>query len=223
MATVKNSINNKAQDLTIDPGASGDSFVQFNINGTGEFKIGVDDDASDAFKISQGSALGTTDTFVMSAAGERTMPLQPAFLAYNSSTLLNVTGDNTSYTVAFDSKIYDQNSDYNTGTYTFTAPVTARYKVSIITNLGGCTASHNSSQIDLVTSNRSYASLSSFSPAAVKTVWGTMSLNATLEVDMDAADTAYVVVNVQGGTKVIVITGGASSTIYSLFSATLIC
>ena len=42
MAT-KNSLNNKSQELTIDPGASGDSFLQFNINTTGEFRIGVDD------------------------------------------------------------------------------------------------------------------------------------------------------------------------------------
>ena len=80
MAT-KNSIDNAVQDLTIDPGATGDSFIQFDINATGEFRIGVDDASGDAFVIAQGSALGTNDTFVMTAAGERTMPLQSAFLA----------------------------------------------------------------------------------------------------------------------------------------------
>ncbi|MDC7243658.1 MAG: hypothetical protein PQJ44_06955 [Sphaerochaetaceae bacterium] len=83
---------------TIDPGASGDSFVQFDINTTGEFRVGVDDDG-DAFKISQGSALGTNDTFIMSAAGERTMALQPAFLAYLGTTDSNVTGDATVFTL----------------------------------------------------------------------------------------------------------------------------
>lgn len=47
MAT-KNSIGNKSQDLTLDPGASGDSFVQFDINGTGKFRVGVDDNAADS-------------------------------------------------------------------------------------------------------------------------------------------------------------------------------
>ncbi len=36
-----NALNKKSQELTVDPGASGDSFVQFDINATGEFRIGV--------------------------------------------------------------------------------------------------------------------------------------------------------------------------------------
>ena len=102
-----NAINNKSGELTIDPGASGDSFVQFDINGTSEFRIGVDD-TDDSFRISQGSALGTNDTFVMTAAGEITMPLQSAFSAYNSSDDLNATGDGTSFTCEFDTEIFDQ-------------------------------------------------------------------------------------------------------------------
>ena len=38
-----NAINNQSAELTIDPGASGDSFIQFDINTTGEFRVGVDD------------------------------------------------------------------------------------------------------------------------------------------------------------------------------------
>jgi len=82
-----NSIDNQSESLTIDPGASGDSFVQFDINATGEFRIGVDD-TDDSFRVSQGSALGTNDTFIMTDAGEKTTPLQPAFLAYVGSTLV---------------------------------------------------------------------------------------------------------------------------------------
>ena len=68
--------------VIVDPGASGDSFIQFNINTTAEFRIGVDDDDGDSFKISQGSALGTNDTFVVTSSGEITIPLQPSFQAY---------------------------------------------------------------------------------------------------------------------------------------------
>lgn len=55
--------------ITIDPGASGDSFVQYNINSTGEYRLGVDDDDGDAFKLSQGSALGTNDLIVVQPEG----------------------------------------------------------------------------------------------------------------------------------------------------------
>ena len=53
-----NAINNRLTDFTIDPGATGDSYVQFAINGTDEWRLGVDDDADDAYKLAQGSALG---------------------------------------------------------------------------------------------------------------------------------------------------------------------
>ena len=59
-----NSINNKSSELTIDPGSSGDSFIQLDINSTSKFIIGVDDDDSDKFKISAGGALGTGDSLV---------------------------------------------------------------------------------------------------------------------------------------------------------------
>ena len=127
MATI-NALNNASGELTIDPGASGDSFIQFDINTTGEFRIGVDD-TDDSFRISQGSALGTNDMFVVTAAGEITTPSQPAFNAYMGSTASNVTGDGTLYAIAFDTELYDVGSDYNTGTYTFTAPVTGRYRM----------------------------------------------------------------------------------------------
>jgi len=152
MAT-QNSIYKKTQDLTVDPGASGDSFVQFDINGTGEFRVGVDD-TDDSFRISQGSALGTNDTFIMTAAGERTMPLQPAFLAVLSTTQNNVTGNNTKYSYVCDTEVFDQNSDYNNTTGIFTAPVTGRYVISARIYLSDCTTVENVT-IWIVASNRS--------------------------------------------------------------------
>lgn len=146
MAT-QNNINNTVNpfsttDVTIDPGASGDSYVQFDINTTGKFRMGVDDTDSDAFVISSGSALGTNNAFRMSANGEMNMGLQPLFLAKPSSTLTNVTGAGVVYTVVFGTETKDQGSDYNNSTGIFTAPVTGKYKFVVGLSFTGITSSH---------------------------------------------------------------------------------
>lgn len=51
-------------ELTV---ASGDPYLQFDINGTDKFRVGVDDTDSDKFKVSAGSALGTNDALVIAS------------------------------------------------------------------------------------------------------------------------------------------------------------
>ena len=130
----QNSIDNATQDLTITP-ATGDSTIQFSINGTTEFIIGVDDDADDSFKIANGSALGTNDYLVMSPDGIMTLPLQSAFLnSINAEA--NVTGNSTAHyigSVTATTSIVDRNGDMTEGDgagtgATFTAPVTGLYQ-----------------------------------------------------------------------------------------------
>jgi len=216
-----NSINNKSQELTIDPGNSGDSFVQFDINTTGEFRIGVDDDDGDAFKISQGSALGSNDTFVVTSAGEITQPLTPAFLAVLNSDISNVTGDGTAYTVVWDTEVFDQNSDFD-GTSTFTAPVTGRYLFSWGLTMDALTAGMTVMYGNLVTSNRSYT-VFQCDPGSFRSTNDEVGLCFELLCDMDASDTASVQFNVQNGTKVVdLITNGSADT-YNFWSGYLVC
>ena len=218
MAT-NNALNNKSQELTIDPGASGDSFVQFGINTTGEFRIGVDD-TDDSFRISQGSALGTSDTFVMTDAGERTMPLQPALLTYIPSSILNVTGDSTKYTIIWSTEIFDQNSDFNTGTGTFTSSVTGRFRIELGTWFQGILSSHTSSSIEIVTSNRTY--YGGTINVGIASTGGAYQLVQSVLADMDAADTFTTTITVSNGTKVIdVWSVGASPRGY--LNVSLIC
>lgn len=215
----QNSINKFTQDLTIDPGASGDSYIQFDINSTGEFRIGVDD-TDDFFKISQGNALGTTDTMVISAAGEVTKPLQSAFYAYLSSTASNVTGDGTFYDVIYDSTAYDVNSDYATGTGLYTSPVTGKVKFEVGLQLNGIVNASVSYSI-LTTSNRIYLT-DMYSPTAVKTVGGSCFYSSPNIADMDAGDTAYFRIYSFGeGADVNDVYGAATGGSY--FSGVLIC
>ena len=215
MAT-NNSINNETQELTVDPGASGDSFVQFDINGTGEFRIGVDDDASDAFKISQGSALGTNDTFVMTASGERTMPLQPAFLVTVASTISNVTGDGTAYTIVFDTEVYDQSGDMTTTT--FTAPVTGRYMLNLLCSISDLSSGHTTGRPRFVTSNRTYSS--ALNPYTVRDKTNGISSHPySMVTDMDSGDTVSISITVQSSTKTVDVYGST----YTFFSGSLAC
>ena len=189
-----NSINNKSGSLEIDPGASGDSYVQFSINTTGEFLIGVDDDDGDSFKISQGSALGSNDTFVVAASGEITKPLQPAFLAYNSTTDSNVTGNSTEWSCDFDTEVFDKNADFASDT--FIAPVTGVYRFCCSVILGGITSA-DIAYVKIITSNRNYGSRI-LDPSACKASSGYVGLSFSCLADLDASDTAYVTITSGG-------------------------
>lgn len=206
----QNAINNESGELTIDPGASGDSFVQFDINATGEFRIGVDDDDGDAFKISQGSALGTNDTFIMTASGERTMPLHPAFSAFLGTTDSDVTGNNTSYTLGSGNaltEIFDQGSDFTTAGV-FTAPITGSYFLAAAFLVAQASTATDSS-FRIVTSNRTwYGGQMIPSGVDVSGEWG---INFNIIADMDAADTADTRMTLNGvGADTCDIFGGAT-------------
>jgi hypothetical protein len=217
MAT-QNSINHISNPLAAgaiisDPGASGDSYIQFDINTTGEYRLGVDDTDGDALVLSQGSALGTANQFRMSAAGEFTLPLQPSFSAEATADLTSVTGDGTTYTIVFGTESFDRTSDYD-GTSTFTAPIAGMYYF----NTGG--------YIDDITSSNTYLIVDfnensgTLYQAHLCDPGGTVAsdqyiYNAALIVELAAADTMSVEITVGGGTKIVDLLGGIATTYFS--------
>jgi len=206
-----NAINNWTDELTLDQGSTGiDPFVQYDIGGTGEFRLGIDDDDSDMLKLSQGSSLGTNDTFKMTTDGAITMPLQPAFSYYNSSTDSNVTGDGTNYTCDVDSSIFDQSS--SVASDTFTAPITGRYLLTATIEASGLTSSHDVVVAYINTSNRTF--MCEHMNPYVCSVSTVKVFKITCLADMDASDTATTSVLIMqqpsGGSKVVDIIGGSS-------------
>lgn len=115
------------ESITVGGGTAGDPTINWNVSGVTNFEMGLDNSDSDKLKISQGTVLGTNDTWIMDTSGRRIMPLQPCFRAYLSVTQNNVTGDGSLYVVVFDTEVFDQGSNYNNANGRFTAPVTAKY------------------------------------------------------------------------------------------------
>jgi len=196
-----NNTNNASGSLTIDPGASGDSFLQFNLaSTTNEFIIGVDDTDSDAFVIAQGGALGTTNTFRMSAAGERTLPLQCFFLnSINAEA--NASGDGTTHNVGSitaTTSIIDRNGDMTEGDgagtgATFTAPVDGFYQFNFILQIDIDATGGDYIAIQVATTSRTfYVTLYPTENviASLKGLSNYLGFSGTFFEDMSASDTA---------------------------------
>jgi len=220
MAT-KNAISNKSGSLTLDA-ASSDPFVQISINSDDKFIFGADDSDSDKFKIADANSLDTANLFVMTADGERTLPLNPAFLAYNSSTDSNVTGSGQFIQIVHDSEIFDLNSDYNTGTGTFTASVSGRYFFIQSCSMSGLTAGQDNVNLRVSTSKQEFTTWPG-DWGVISNASGELIINQVCFADMDAADTAICKLFVNGASQTVDFVGGASSTLQSYFAGYLVC
>jgi len=167
-----------------------------------------------------GGAKGVqTSTMVIDDSGQMLNPSQPAFSAMMSAARTNVTGDGTSYTVACNVEIFDQNSDYDNGTYTFTAPVTGRYQFfgHIVYSTLGATTLVNSS---FVSSNRTYYTQFSGNKQDATNRFG---INSSIQADMDVSDTIYMVALASGTTKTVGVTYSSTTYPLTVFAGNLIC
>jgi hypothetical protein len=195
-----------------------DAFIETNISGGQAWTFGLDNSDSDAFAISSNATLGTTNVMRVATTGEINYPLQSAFFAYLAGTASNVTGDGTTYTIAFDSELYDQNSDFNTGTSTFTAPVTGKYLMTGFLYFTDFSVAMTQAYLNLVTTGGTYQLLTvnPFTMAGN----GILNLTWCITVPMTATNTATVNITVVSGTKIVDIVGGATATSWQ---GTLLC
>ena len=133
----------------------------------------------------------------INSAGIVTKPLQPAFLvqAGSNSALPLLVGTK----VNFNSEIFDQNSDFNTTTQTFTAPVTGKYQFNVQLLWVNWDSGASYYYLQIVTSNRTYYELYSGAERSsdVSYCYGHVHVLA----DMDAGDTAHVSLYQNQGTS----------------------
>jgi hypothetical protein len=76
-------------------------------------------------------------------------PNMPAFSAKLSAALTAVTGDATTYTVAFNTTIFDRHGDFNTSTGAFTVPFTGLYQCSVRLTITNVAADNNRFQLQM--------------------------------------------------------------------------
>lgn len=177
--------------------SGGDPYCIYTVTSATDWSHGIDNSDSDAWLLSKNNVLGTNNVMRSSTAGEVTFPLTPAFLATHSVAQDNATGAGAAATVNFTTEIFDQNSDYD-GTNTFTAPITGRYRLSSNVYAIQITALMTQGNVTLVTSNRNYFG-SVFNPATVMQAGTDVSWSVNTLADMDAADTATVVLTIGNG------------------------
>lgn len=196
------------ETISVGGGTAGDPTINWNVSGVTNWEMGIDNSVSDNLTISQGTALGTNDTWRMTTAGQRTMPLQCSFL-YTAIAQANVTGDGSTYTIVYATKVFDQSNNFD-GISTFTAPVTGIYCLGAINSIVGFTAAHNQMDLTLVTSAGSYIQ-DTKNPYNCSSAGGSFykSSNSFL-IKLTAGQTAIFRILVGVGTKTVSITGGAN-------------
>ena len=182
--------------VTIGRASAEDTKIVFDGNAQ-DYHIGLDD-STDDLVIGKGSALGTTAHIVTDENGHVTLPLQPGFLA--SSGTQNNLAVGAYVDIIYSTEIFDNNADYNTGNYTFTAPVTGRYHFSFSLNLTAVdTAGMNYVWFLLDTSNRDYR-LDLMHSNLAEADLALHGFKGTVIADMDASDTAKMRFYQDGGT-----------------------
>jgi hypothetical protein len=126
--------------------------------------------------------VNTTGGIYIDTTGAVTKPNQPAFLATITSE--SRTGQDSLSDSKYATEIFDNNADYNTGTYTFTAPITGRYQFNVTMGVSGISTG-NDMYMRLQTSNRDM-------DYRFKAGNDVDMLVISMLADMDASDTAKV-------------------------------
>lgn len=190
------------ETIVVGGGTAADPTLNFNVSGVTNWEMGIDNSVNDNLTISQGTALGTNDTWRMTTAGQRTLPLQCTFLAYVTATQANVTGDATIYTVIFDTETQDIGNNYNNANGVFTAPVTGTYVFAACVNYSGISAAMIDVNTDFNYNNGTllYHGLGGGATNMADPT-GNLSCVASLILPLTAGDTMRVAAQLSGGAK----------------------
>jgi len=215
-----------ATNLVIGSGSGNEGMTIFSgTSSIGNIKF-ADGTGSDAAKTAGGirydhsgnfmrfDTNGGTERMRIDSAGIVTMPYQSAFNAVKTTTQSNIaTGSDV--TITFQVELFDQNNDFSSNT--FTAPVTGRYLLSTRVRLEDVDTAADYYILKIITSNRNWINIMNPDFTADGDFH---SQELTVLADMDAGDTAYVILNQSGGTAQTDIVGDSS---YSYFCGFLAC
>jgi hypothetical protein len=157
------------------------------------------------------STISWNTAALISPTGIVTKPYQPAFSAYANTAQNNIsTGYNT---INFDTERFDINSNFNTSTHTFTAPVTGKYMLAACVGLRAIPENCNWIFMQILTSNQGYnISTSTAQWDSNSNANYTTGFAGSVLADMDSGDTASVRVYQYTGSMVADVTTGSGYT-----------
>jgi len=137
------------------------------------------------------------ERMVIESSGEVVKPTNPAFSATLDADQTNLTAGSI-ITVHFNTEVFDVGGHFNTGTYTFTAPVTGKYLLSAYVKLKQVDADATYAYMNIKTTARSYFTW--FDPThQLSADSDYVTLHLSVIADMNSGDTALVKVRCQGG------------------------
>ena len=138
------------------------------------------------------------------SSGRQTNTSQPSFSTYLQTSTGGVTGDNTVYTVLFDTIITNVGTGYASGTGIYTAPVTGNYLFTCTLGYSKGATVASALLLRLVTTARTY---SLWVDADTASIGSSSSSSGSLIVPMTANDTAKITFQINGNSKSTVVEG----------------
>lgn len=141
--------------------------------------------------------------------GSYVQTTRPAFQATKNGNATNATGDGTTYTLSTMTSTFDQGSNFNTTSGTFTAPTTGIYCLGFTASYSNIGASHSAGVTSIVATSGTIE-LSRISPAACKTGGSFVELSGSALISMTSGNTATFTITVSGSTKTITINSGSN-------------
>jgi len=178
--------------------------------------------SSTAIKSGTGN-IAMNSGLTVDSSGRNYNTVQPAFsAALSTSTANNVTGDGTTYTIICNTEIFDQGSNYNNSTGTFTAPITGRYFFKIAAMATNLASGSDPYQLKIVTTARTYE-CSYINAGAVRSGGSFCQQSGDALADMTAGDTCTFAIVVAGGTKTVGVYSTGSADCFTFCSGMLVC
>jgi hypothetical protein len=145
--------------------------------------------------------------------GQQTLAQQPAFYTYLSTPQLNIPTPGPTTDVQFDTELFDIGDNFNTGTYTFTAPVAGIYLFNVKLQLTNIDSASTTIEVVLNTStinhfwgqNSDHHMVSDGPTTAAYSVLAQMAQGAT----------AKVTIRCEGGVAQMDIGSGSNQSVFS--------
>ena len=135
-----------------------------------------------------------TEHMRIEAAGQVTMPLQPAFSVVPATTQSNI-AINSYVTIVLGSETFDVGANFASNT--FTAPVTGKYQFNAFIEVENVDIDSVYTFLHMQTSNRTYRSI--IAPPSYDADLSYLTFPLSVLADMDAGDTAYLQMYQGGG------------------------